>query len=254
MRNLYYLYLIIYKKIYDKISDKKIDWNFILKFTFVTLFPNLIEPYLKDSILNRAVESNLISYDFYNPRDFTTNKHKKVDDAMVGGGAGMLLSCQPLFDCLEEIKRKDKEAYIIFPLAAAKPFRQNDAKRLANKKNIVMVSGRYEGIDERVIEKYANEVFSIGEYILTGGELPSLVMADAISRNVQGVLGNEASLDIESYENNLLEAPSFTKPENYENLFVVKEYLKGNHSRICDLKFQMSICRTKYYRPNKERR
>lgn len=254
MRNLYYLYLIIYKKIYDKISDKKIDWNFILKFTFVTLFPNLIEPYLKDSILNRAVESNFISYEFYNPRDFTTNKHKKVDDAMVGGGAGMLLFCQPLFDCLNEIKRKDKDAYIIFPLAAAKPFRQNDAKRLANKKNIVMVSGRYEGIDERVIEKYANEVFSIGEYILTGGELPSLVMADAISRNVQGVLGNEASLEIESYENNLLEAPSFTKPENYENISVVKEFLKGNHSKICDLKFQMSICKTKYYRPSKEKR
>ena len=109
MRNLYYLYLIIYKKIYDNISNKKIDWNFILKFTFVTLFPNLIEPYLKDSILNRAVESNLISYEFYNPRDFATNKHKKVDDAMVGGGAGMLLSCQPLFDCLEEIKIKDKD-------------------------------------------------------------------------------------------------------------------------------------------------
>ncbi|MBP9491111.1 MAG: tRNA (guanosine(37)-N1)-methyltransferase TrmD, partial [Aliarcobacter sp.] len=150
-----------------------------MKFTFVTLFPNLIEPYFHDSILKRAVESNFISYEFYNPRDFTTNKHKKVDDQMVGGGAGMLLLCQPLFDCLDEIKSKNEEAYIIFPLAAAKPFRQNDAKRLAKKKNIVFVSGRYEGIDERVIEKYANEVFSIGEFVLTGGELPSLVMADA---------------------------------------------------------------------------
>lgn len=251
MRNLYYLYLIIYKKIYDNISNKKIDWNFILKFTFVTLFPNLIEPYLKDSILNRAVESNLISYDFYNPRDFTTNKHKKVDDAMVGGGAGMLLSCQPLFDCLEEIKRKDKEAYIIFPLAAAKPFRQNDAKRLAKKKNIVFVCGRYEGIDERVIEEYANEVFSIGEYILTGGELASLVMSDAISRNIKGVLGNQDSLEYESYENELLEAPSFTKPQIYRNLCVPSAFLKGNHSKIANLKHQMSVCKTKYYRPDK---
>ncbi|QKF72496.1 tRNA m1G37 methyltransferase [Aliarcobacter faecis] len=225
-----------------------------MKFTFVTLFPNLIEPYFKDSILKRAYESNLISYEFYNPRDFTTNKHKKVDESMIGGGAGMLLFCQPLFDCLDEIKRKNEDAYIVFPLAAAKPFRQNDAKRLANKKNIVFVSGRYEGIDERVIEKYANEVFSIGEYILTGGELPSLVMADSISRNVEKVLGNEASLEMESYENNLLEAPAFTKPEKFQNLSVIKEYLKGNHSKICDLKFQMSICKTKYYRPNKERR
>ena len=224
-----------------------------MKISILTLFPNMFNIF-DESIIGKARGKDIIKLDVINIRDFTKNKHKKVDDSMIGGGAGMLLFCQPLFDCLNEIKRKDKDAYIIFPLAAAKPFRQNDAKRLAKKKNIVMVSGRYEGIDERVIEKYANEVFSIGEYILTGGELPSLVMADAISRNVQGVLGNEASLDVESYENNLLEAPSFTKPENYENLFVVKEYLKGNHSKICDLKFQMSICRTKYYRPNKERR
>jgi len=220
----------------------------------VTLFPNLVEPYFQDSILKRAIDANFINYEFYNPRDFTTNKHNKVDKQMVGGGAGMLMTCQPLFDCLDEIKRKNEDAYIIFPLAAAKPFRQNDAKRLAKKKNIVFVSGRYEGIDERVIEKYANEVFSVGEFILTGGELPSLVMSDAISRNVSGVLGNADSLEVESYENNLLEAPSFTKPENFQNLSVVKEFLKGNHSKISDLKFQMSICKTKYYRPNKEKR
>ena len=225
-----------------------------MKFTYVTLFPNLIEPYFYDSILKRAVESKLLSYEFYNPRDFTKNKHNKVDKQMVGGGAGMLMTPQPLFDCLDEIKRKNKDAYIIFPLAAAKPFRQNDAKRLAKKKNIVFVSGRYEGIDERVCEKYANEIFSIGEFVLTGGELPSLVMSDAISRNLDNVLGNAQSLDYESYEDNLLEAPSFTKPEIFQNLSVVKEFLKGNHSKISDLKFQMSICKTKYYRPNKEKR
>ena len=225
-----------------------------MKFTFVTLFPNLIKPYFQDSILKRAVDSNFISYEFYNPRDFTTNKHAKVDKQMVAGGAGMLMTPQPLFDCLDEIKRKNKDAYIIFPLAAAKPFKQNDAKRLAKKENIVFVSGRNEGIEERVIEKYANEVFSIGEFILTGGELPSLTMSDAISRNVDGVLGNADSLVMESYENNLLEAPSFTKPEIFQNLSIVKEFLKGNHSKISDLKFQMSICRTKYYRPNKEKR
>ena len=220
-----------------------------MKFTFVTLFPNLIEPYFYDSILKRAIEANFISYEFYNPRDFTTNKHLKVDKQMVGGGAGMLMTPQPLFDCLDEIKKKNPDAYIIFPLAAAKPFKQNDAKRLAKKKNLVFISGRYEGIDERVIEKYANEVFSIGEFILTGGELPSLVMADAISRNVDGVLGNADSLTMESYENNLLEAPSFTKPENFQDLSVVKEFLKGNHSKIADLKNNLAICKTKYFRP-----
>lgn len=220
-----------------------------MKFTFVTLFPNLIEPYFQDSILKRAVDSNFINYEFYNPRDYTTNKHKKVDKQMVGGGAGMLMTPQPLFDCLDEIKKQNEDAYIIFPLAAAKPFKQNDAKRLAKKKNIVFVSGRYEGIDERVIEKYANEVFSIGEFILTGGELPSLTMADAISRNVEGVLGNADSLTMESYENNLLEAPSFSKPEKYQNLSVVKEFLKGNHSKIASLKYNLAECKTKYFRP-----
>jgi len=224
-----------------------------LKFTFVTLFPNLIKPYFDDSILKRAVEAKLISYEFYNPRDFSKHKHLKVDLPMVGGGAGMLMSPQPLFDCLDEIKGKNKNSHIIFPLAAAKPFRQNDAKRLAKKKNIVFVSGRYEGIDERVIENYANEVFSVGDFILTGGELPSLILADAISRNIKGVLGNANSLIMESYENNLLEAASFTKPENFRNLSVIKEFLKGNHSKIFDLKTQMSICKTKYYRPNKEK-
>ena len=220
------------------------------RFQFVTLFPNLIKPYFQDSILKRAIDKGIFSINFFNPRDYTTNKHNKVDDTLCGGGAGQLMTPQPLFDCLDKIKQDDPNAYIIFPLAAAKPFNQKDAVRLANKKNIVFVSGRYEGIDERVIETYANEVFSIGEYILTGGELPSMLMADATSRNIDKVLGNNASLDEESYnENNLLEAPSFTKPIKYKNLDVPSELLKGNHSKIHDLKNKMSICKTKYYRP-----
>jgi tRNA (guanine37-N1)-methyltransferase len=221
-----------------------------MNYIFTTLFPNLIDFYFKDSILKKAIESDLISYEFFNPRDFTTNKHKKVDDTLCGGGAGQLMTTQPLFDTLEYIKSKYEDAYIIFPLAAAKPFRQNDAKRLAKKKNIVFVSGRYEGIDERVIETFANEVFSVGDYILTGGELPSLIMADAISRNIPNVLGNQDSLEDESYnDNKTLEAPAFTKPINFRNLLVPSEYLKGNHSKIHDLKSKLSKCKTKYYRP-----
>ena len=225
-----------------------------MKFSFVTLFPNLIDFYFKDSILKRAVEKKLISYDFYNPRDYTTNKHKKVDDTLCGGGAGQLIFPQPLFDLLDDIKSKNKDSYIVFPLAAAKPFNQNDAKRLAKKKHIVFISGRYEGIDERVIEKYADEVFSVGDYILTGGELPSLIMSDAISRNCEAVLGNMESLTDESYNLNddaelLLEAPSFTKPIEFRDLKVPSELLKGNHAKIRNLKYKMSKCKTKYYRP-----
>ena len=226
-----------------------------MRFSFVTLFPNLVEPYFNDSILKKAREKELIQLDFYNPRDYTSNKHNKVDDTLCGGGAGQLIFPQPLFDLLDEIKSKDSEAHIIFPLAAAKPFNQNDAKRLAKKKHIVFVSGRYEGIDERVIETFADEVFSIGDYILTGGELASTVMADSISRNVEGVLGNNESLDEESYNNTidkeeLLEAPSFTKPVNFRNLSVPSELLKGNHAKIRNLKSKLSRCKTKYFRPS----
>ncbi len=223
-----------------------------MKFSFVTLFPSLIEFYFNDSILARAKDKGILSCEFYNPRIYTNNKHQKVDAPVVGGGAGMLMTVQPLFACLDDIKKNNEDIHIIFATPVAKDFKQNDAKRLAKKKHIVFVSGRYEGIDERVIEKYADEVFSIGEYVLTGGELPSLVMADAISRNIDEVLGNASSLELESYENNLLEAPSFAKPENFDNLSIIKEFSKGNHSKISDLKFQMSLYKTKYYKPNKE--
>jgi len=222
-----------------------------MRFTFVTLFSNLIDGYFQDSILSRAIEKDLFSINYVNPRDFSDSKHKKVDDTAFGGGAGMLMSPQPLYDTLDSIKEEDEEAYVIFVTPVAKRFVQNDAKRLANKKHIVFVSGRYEGIDERVIEEYADEVFSIGDYILTGGELPSLVMCDAIVRNIDGVLGNSESLEVESFESELLEAPSFTKPQIYKEKNVPSEFLKGNHSKIRTLKFALSECKTSFFRPGR---
>jgi tRNA (guanine37-N1)-methyltransferase len=220
-----------------------------MKYTFVTLFPNLIEGYFKDSILKRAIEKDVLEIEYLNPRDFSKNRHLKVDDTAVGGGAGMVMNPQPLFDALDDLKQKDEDVHIIFMTPVAKPFVQNDAKRLAKKSHIAFVSGRYEGIDERVIEKYADEVYSIGDYILTGGELASLVICDATSRNIEGVLGNAESLEIESFETPLLEAPSFSKPQNYEGLSVPSEYLKGNHSKIRSLKLALSEAKTKFFRP-----
>jgi tRNA (guanine37-N1)-methyltransferase len=220
-----------------------------MRFTFVTLFPNLIEGYFQDSILKRAVDKNLLSVDYLNPRDFSLNKHSKVDDSAVGGGAGMVMNPQPLCDALDSLKEENPEVHIIFLTPVAKPFKQNDAKRLAKISHVAFVSGRYEGIDERVVEEFADEVFSTGDYILTGGELASLVMCDAISRNVEGVLGNSDSLSVESFESELLEAPSFSKPKEYRNLDVPKEYLKGNHSKIRTLKIALSECKTKFFRP-----
>jgi tRNA (guanine37-N1)-methyltransferase len=223
-----------------------------MKFSFVTLFPSLIEGYFSDSILNRAIENSLIEVEYINPRDYTSNKHGKVDEPMIGGGAGMLMTSQPLFDSIEAIRNSSnyENIHVVVATPVGKPFRQNDAKRLAQKEHIVFVSGRYEGMDERFIEEVADELFSIGDFILTGGELASMVMCDAVARNVSGVLGNSDSLSVESFEASSLEAPSFSKPKVYNEIGVPSELLKGNHAKISDLKNAMAKCKTKYFRPD----
>ncbi|WP_228568956.1 tRNA (guanosine(37)-N1)-methyltransferase TrmD [Campylobacter sputorum] len=221
-----------------------------MKFTFVTLFRNIVEHYFCDSILKRATEKKLIDINFLNPRDFSKNRYKKVDDYMIGGGAGLLMSAQPLDDLLMHLKKMDKNVKIIFSTPVGKKFTQQDAKRLSNFSHLCFVCGRYEGIDERIYELFADELFCIGDFVLTGGELPALCMCDAISRNIGGVLGNSNSLVEESFENTLLEAPSFTKPDNFQNLKVVSEFLKGNHSKIKALKDNMAICKTRFHRPD----
>jgi tRNA (guanine37-N1)-methyltransferase len=222
----------------------------MIRFTFVTLFQNIVEGYFCDSILKRAIDNRHIELDYINPRDYTQDKHNKVDRPMVGGGAGMLMTPQPLFDTIDAIKNSSPNAYIILATPVGKTFIQNDAKRLSKKEHVVFISGRYEGIDERFIEQRVDEVFSIGDFILTGGELPSMVMCDAIARNVDEVLGNSDSLNVESFELSSLEAPSFSKPKIYNQIEVPSEFLKGNHAKISDLKNAMAKCKTKYFRPD----
>ncbi|KAA6224750.1 MULTISPECIES: tRNA (guanosine(37)-N1)-methyltransferase TrmD [unclassified Campylobacter] len=227
-----------------------------MKLSFVSLFSNLIEFYFSDSILSRARKNNLFSLNFINPRDFSKDIHKKVDDYKIGGGAGLLMQIQPLFDSLEFIKKQDSKAHFIFLNPCAKTFTQKDAKRLSKKEHIVFVCGRYEGIDERVIELFANEIFSVSDVILTGGELAALVLSDAILRNVDEVLGNEKSLEEESFEDNLLEAPAFAKPFDFDTSKKAKifnppsVFLKGNHAKIADLKYILASCKTKFFRPD----
>jgi len=219
-----------------------------MNYIFVTLFPDLIKPYFNDSILKKALEKKLINIYFYNPRDFTKDKHKKVDDTIYGGGAGMLLTPQPLFDCLAKIKKDFTNPYFIFLTPAGKLYNQKDAIRLVKKETIVFVSGRYEGIDERVIEEFANEVIRIGNYILTGGELASLIMADSISRNLDGVLGNSESLETESFIEDLIEAPAFTKPKNFKNKKVPDTLASGNHQKIFEFNKKLSNLKTIYFK------
>ncbi|WP_170019178.1 tRNA (guanosine(37)-N1)-methyltransferase TrmD [Campylobacter sp. RM16190] len=221
-----------------------------MKFTFITLFENLMKPYFTDSILGRATSEELIKLEFINLREFSKDKHKKVDEYMIGGGAGLLMSAQPLEDAIKFVKSKNQNTHIVFLTPAAKKFNQNDAKRLAKKEHICFICGRYEGIDERIVERYVDEVFCIGDFVLTGGELAALCLSDAISRNIAGVLGNEESLSEESFEQGLLEAPAFTKPNSYENLNVVSDFLKGNHAKIRALKNDMACFKTRFFRPD----
>lgn len=217
-----------------------------MKFNFITLFPNLITPYFSDSILGKAVKNGIIEINCINPRNYTKQKHNKVDEYMIGGGAGLLMSAQPLCDTIATLG----DTHIIYLTPAGKKFNQNDAKRLAKLKNITFICGRYEGIDERVVESRVNEVFCIGDFILTGGELAAMSLCDAISRNIYGVLGNFNSLDIESFEGGVLEAPSFTKPNIFNGLLAPSAFLKGNHSIIIALKNHMALCKTRFFRPD----
>lgn len=217
-----------------------------MKFTFLTLFPNLITPYFDDSIMGRALRAKKFSIECVNPRDFSNDKHKKVDDYMAGGTAGLLMRAEPIMNALKSIN----SGHIIALSPAGKKFNSNDAKRLSKKEHLIFICGRYEGIDERVNELVVNEIFSIGDFVLSGGELGALCLSDAIARQIKGVLGNESSLEIESFENNLLEAPSFTKPNVYENSSVISAYLKGNHATIRTLKFKMALCKTQFFRPD----
>jgi len=218
-----------------------------VQINFITLFPNLIAPYFQDSILKRAIENNLLKINFINPRDFTTDKHNRVDLPLIGGGAGMLMMNQPIVDSLKSL---NSESHTIAVTPVGKVFNQKDAIRLAKKQEITILSGRYEGFDERIIENHVDEVFSIGDFILTGGELASLVICDAVVRNIKGVLGNSKSLENESFENNLLEAPNFAKPIEFENSQVTSEYLSGNHKKIEELKLKLSQDKTKFHRPD----
>lgn len=223
-----------------------------MKFSFLTLFPSLIEGYFGDSILSRGIKNQLFEVEFINLRDFAQNPYGKVDEPQIGGGAGQVICADVLDRALQSFP---KEAYIIFLTPNAPQFCKQDSVRLARDfSHLVFVCGRYEGFDERSIEIWADEVFSIGDFILTGGELPALCLCDSIAREIDGVLGNCDSLQGESFENDLLEAPVFAKMiqkmQKFEEISPPLEYSKGNHSKIAGLKLNLSESKTKFHRPD----
>lgn len=220
-----------------------------MKFSVLTLFPEMIESCCGCSILKRAIEGNVISVETVNPRDFTQNKHKKVDDTPYGGGAGMVLMAQPFVDAYESVK-KEKNSVTIMLTPHGEVFDDKMSDELAKYDQIVLLCGHYEGFDERIREIIQPKEVSIGDFVLTGGELPALCIIDSVSRKVEGTLGHAESALHDSFSNGLLEAPQYTKPREYRGLEVPEVLLNGNHADIEKFRLEKSIEITKQKRPD----
>ncbi len=221
-----------------------------MRFDFLTIFPSMFDSYVNESILKRALEKKLLSFHTHDIRAFATDKHRKTDDTPYGGGAGMVMKVEPIWNAVESLRAEDVNAFsntrIIVLSAKGKPFEQEDARRLSRYERLVFICGRYEGVDERVAEHIADEELSIGNYVLTGGELPAMVIADAVARLLPGVLGNETSASTESHtESGYLEYPQYTKPEVFRDWRVPAVLLSGNHADIESWRQEKSAAYTK---------
>ena len=222
-----------------------------MKFHVLTLFPEMIENGMNTSITGRAMAKGLLSLSAVNIRDFAFNKHQKVDDYPYGGGAGMLMQAEPVYLAYESVAEKlGKKPRVVFLTPQGRTFDQGMAKELAQEEDLVFLCGHYEGIDERVLEEIVTDPVSIGDYVLTGGELPAMGMMDAISRLVPGVLNNEDSAETESFAGNLLEYPQYSRPEEWHGKKVPEVLLSGHHANIEKWRREPSIYRTAKHRPD----
>ena len=220
-----------------------------LNFYVLTLFPEMIIPGLNHSIIKRAIDNNIITINCINIRDFSTNKHKKVDDYPYGGGCGLVMQPQPIYDAYKSIAGINKNTTICYLTPKGRPFTQMIAKQYAKQKDIVFLCGHYEGIDQRVIDEIVTDEVSIGDYILTGGELAAMVIIDATARLVPNVLKKEATQN-ESFENGLLEYPQYTRPPLFLGKQVPLVLLSGNHKQIEQYRHEQSVELTKKRRPD----
>lgn len=223
-----------------------------MKYYCMTLFPEMIEQAMNTSIIKRAMENGILELETINIRDYTNNKHGRVDDYTYGGGAGMLMQAQPVYDAYQAVKEKmnGQPAKVIYVTPQGKPFQQQAAAELAAEEQLIFLCGHYEGIDERVLEEIVTDYYSIGDYVLTGGELPALVMMDAVARLVPGVLSNEESATTESFYDGLLEYPQYTRPEEWMGKHIPAVLLSGHHANIEKWRLEQSIERTRQRRPD----
>ena len=222
-----------------------------MNYHVLTLFPEMIENGMNTSITGRAITKGLLSLEAINIRDFAFNKHQKVDDYPYGGGAGMLMQAEPVSLSYESIaERIGRKPRVIFLTPQGKTFNQDMAKEFALEEDLVFLCGHYEGIDERVLEEIVTDYVSIGDYVLTGGELPAMVMMDSISRMVPGVLNNQESGETESFSGNLLEYPQYSRPEEWHGKKVPEVLLSGHHANVDKWRREQSIIRTAKWRPD----
>lgn len=224
-----------------------------MNFFVLTLFPEMIMQGLSTSILGRAMEKEIIKLNAVNIRDYTTDKHKKVDDYPYGGGAGMLMQAQPVYDTYRAVKEQisqEQKLRVVYVTPQGKTFNQTMAKEFAKEENLAILCGHYEGIDERVLEEIVTDYISIGDYVLTGGELPAMVMIDAIARMVPGVLSNSESGEQETFGNDLLEYPQYSRPEVWNGKEVPAVLLSGDHAKVEEWRLEQSIQKTRECRPD----
>lgn len=222
-----------------------------MNFHVLTLFPEMIEQGMHTSIIGRAIGGGYLSIDAINIRDYAFNKHQKVDDYPYGGGAGMLMQAEPVYLAYESVQKKlGYRPRVVYLTPQGEVFHQTMAKELAKEKDLVFLCGHYEGIDERVLDEIVTDYVSIGDYVLTGGELPAMVMMDSISRMVPGVLSNQESGETESFAENLLEYPQYSRPEEWHGQKVPPVLLSGHHANIEAWRREQSILRTAKRRPD----
>jgi tRNA (guanine37-N1)-methyltransferase len=220
-----------------------------MRFDVLTLFPEIIESYCGVSIMKRGQESGIFEVNTVNPRDYTLDKHKKVDDTPYGGGAGMVLMAQPYVDAYNSIEKCDKLITVMLS-PQGEPLNENIVNEFAKYNQIIMLCGHYEGFDERIRQIIQPKEISVGDFVLTGGELPALCLIDAVSRKLDGTLGKIESAQEDSFSNGLLEYPQYTKPREYKGLKVPEVLLNGNHKEINEFRLNSQIERTKQRRPD----
>lgn len=222
-----------------------------MRIDIMTLFPEMCERVLSESIIGRSRESGLVEINCVNIRDYSKDKHRRVDDATYGGGLGMLMQVDPIYDCFCDLEEKiGSRPHLIYMSPQGKTLTQERVKELSQMDNIAILCGHYEGVDERVVEEIVDEEISIGDYVLTGGELPALVLADSISRMLPGVLAEDAAFEEESHYNSLLEYPQYTRPYEWHGKKVPDVLISGHHANINKWRREQSLTRTYYRRPD----